>query len=155
MLSLIRCTSFAFIENIAPVRHWPSSLTQQQSEPCDSTTAFMREYVRAFFHQIQTKNDPVNSSIFLQQYSTASLCLAVDTKQSEWREIGEHALNSLIPMLQFSRWNFANKVSLLQALLHYVDGEYADADLAYNASIQSAHQHRFFHEEVRKICAKL
>ena len=79
----------------------------------------------------------------------------MDTKQPEWREIGEHALNTLANMLQFSRWNFAHKVSLLQALLHYVDGEYVEADLAYNASIQSAHQHRFFHEEVRKICTQL
>ena len=50
-------------------------------------------------------------------------------------------------MTQYSTWNFENKLSLLQAELHYLNGCLEIAELSYQAAIVSAHDHKFFHEE--------
>ena len=50
-------------------------------------------------------------------------------------------------MVQHSTWNFLNKLELLKAELHYLDGRHADAEISYKASIASAHNHKFIQEE--------
>mmetsp|Transcript_31119 Transcript_31119/g.56975 ORF Transcript_31119/g.56975 Transcript_31119/m.56975 type:complete len:112 (+) Transcript_31119:490-825(+) len=50
-------------------------------------------------------------------------------------------------LVEYSVWNFENKLSLLQAELYYLNRRHAMAELKYQASITSAYNHRFFHEE--------
>mmetsp|Transcript_11076 Transcript_11076/g.24015 ORF Transcript_11076/g.24015 Transcript_11076/m.24015 type:complete len:244 (+) Transcript_11076:1567-2298(+) len=77
----------------------------------------------------------------------SALCLARDTKQKSWRQIGEESAKTMSQLVDYSAWNFENKLSLLQAELHYLNQRNTMAELAYQASISSAHAHRFFHEE--------
>ncbi|KAL7538263.1 hypothetical protein ACHAXR_008846 [Thalassiosira sp. AJA248-18] len=44
-------------------------------------------------------------------------------------------------------WNFENKSILLKAELLYLDGQLESAKDAYMASIKSARDHKFIHEE--------
>mmetsp|Transcript_31118 Transcript_31118/g.56972 ORF Transcript_31118/g.56972 Transcript_31118/m.56972 type:complete len:112 (+) Transcript_31118:490-825(+) len=50
-------------------------------------------------------------------------------------------------LVEYSVWNFENKLSLLQAELYYLDHRHKMAEAKYLAAITSAHNHRFFHEE--------
>lgn len=77
----------------------------------------------------------------------AYLNLARDTKQSKCRSMGEKAVAKLSQLALMSKWNFENKAKLLQAELHYVDGDLESAEVAYKASIKSANDHKFIHEE--------
>jgi len=73
--------------------------------------------------------------------------LARDTKQDKWRKIGEKNVRSMTQLLEYSPWNFENKLDLLQAELHYLNNHHNMAELSYQASIVSARKHRFYHEE--------
>ncbi|KAL7543123.1 hypothetical protein ACHAXR_012430 [Thalassiosira sp. AJA248-18] len=46
-----------------------------------------------------------------------------------------------------NQWNFEHKSKLLKAELHYLDGQLESAEDAYKASIESARDHKFIHEE--------
>mmetsp|Transcript_40712 Transcript_40712/g.85233 ORF Transcript_40712/g.85233 Transcript_40712/m.85233 type:complete len:113 (+) Transcript_40712:156-494(+) len=50
-------------------------------------------------------------------------------------------------LVENSAWNFENKLCLLQAELYYLNHRHSMAELSYQASIVSAHEHKFFHEE--------
>eukprot|EP00584_Thalassiosira_punctigera_P026025 CAMPEP_0172580146 /NCGR_PEP_ID=MMETSP1067-20121228/139611_1 /TAXON_ID=265564 ORGANISM="Thalassiosira punctigera, Strain Tpunct2005C2" /NCGR_SAMPLE_ID=MMETSP1067 /ASSEMBLY_ACC=CAM_ASM_000444 /LENGTH=186 /DNA_ID=CAMNT_0013372883 /DNA_START=496 /DNA_END=1053 /DNA_ORIENTATION=+ len=78
----------------------------------------------------------------------AYLNLARETEQStKWKKLGEKAV-ALMSRLEFmSKWNFESKLQLLQAELHYVEGDLQSAEATYKASILSAHNHKFMHEE--------
>ncbi|EED86246.1 predicted protein [Thalassiosira pseudonana CCMP1335] len=75
------------------------------------------------------------------------LCLARQTFQAKYRVIGERAVLVMMSLVIYSRWNFENKLFLLQAELHYLNGEYEKAEASYEASIASARSHRFLNEE--------
>lgn len=77
----------------------------------------------------------------------AYLSLARDTKQVKWKIQGEKSVVWYQQMESMSKWNFENKSKLLQAELHYVDGDIESAEAFYEASIESACNHRFIHEE--------
>jgi len=77
----------------------------------------------------------------------AAICLARQTHDPKWRAMGEEAATWLSQLKSVSNWNFENKSILLQAELHYADGDLELADSAYKASIKSAHEHKFIHEE--------
>lgn len=78
----------------------------------------------------------------------AYLSLARDTQQSKWRVLGEKAAAEISKFeVTMSKWNFQNKAKLLQAELDYLNGEIESAEVAYNASIKSAREHKFIHEE--------
>ncbi|KAL9184861.1 hypothetical protein ACHAXT_002638 [Thalassiosira profunda] len=77
----------------------------------------------------------------------AFLWLARTTQQSKYRTLGEQTVNHAAEMTSISRWNNENKAMLLQAELFYVDGDLLSAEAAYKASIMSAHEHKFVHEE--------
>jgi len=77
----------------------------------------------------------------------SALCLARDTKQKKWRQVGEKSVKTMSQLVEYSVWNFENKLSLLQAELYYLNHRHAMAELKYQASITSAYNHRFFHEE--------
>ena len=46
-----------------------------------------------------------------------------------------------------SKWNAENKALLLEAECNFAKGDIPRAKTAYEQSIQSAHQHKFIHEE--------
>mmetsp|Transcript_35428 Transcript_35428/g.62191 ORF Transcript_35428/g.62191 Transcript_35428/m.62191 type:complete len:395 (-) Transcript_35428:148-1332(-) len=77
----------------------------------------------------------------------AYLNLARDTKQAKWKILGEKAVTWMSQLESMSKWNFENKSKLLQAELHYLEGDLESAEAFYKASIKSAHEHKFIHEE--------
>jgi len=77
----------------------------------------------------------------------AYLNLARETKQAGWKTLGEKAMLWMSQMETISKWNYENKTKLLQAELHYSKGELESAEASYEASINSAHEHKFIHEE--------
>jgi len=77
----------------------------------------------------------------------ASMSLARHTHQFKWRVIGEEAVKNMAKLEMINKWTFENKSKLLQAELHYLDGHLNSAEVAYKASIVSAREHKFLHEE--------
>eukprot|EP00581_Thalassiosira_minuscula_P014649 CAMPEP_0183717158 /NCGR_PEP_ID=MMETSP0737-20130205/10846_1 /TAXON_ID=385413 /ORGANISM="Thalassiosira miniscula, Strain CCMP1093" /LENGTH=1487 /DNA_ID=CAMNT_0025946545 /DNA_START=29 /DNA_END=4489 /DNA_ORIENTATION=+ len=77
----------------------------------------------------------------------ASLCLARQTHKPKWKTIGLLAMNRIRKMESISKWNYENKSMLLQAEYCYMDGQLELAEALYKASIESARQHSFIHEE--------
>ena len=67
--------------------------------------------------------------------------------ESKYKIIGETAVKELAKFEQINKWLFENKSLLLQAELHYLNQDYEAAENAYLASIQSAKNHRFIHEQ--------
>ncbi|KAL9184866.1 hypothetical protein ACHAXT_002643, partial [Thalassiosira profunda] len=81
------------------------------------------------------------------KYANVLLQRAQGSTQSKYRTLGERAVNHAAEMTSISRWNYESKAMLLQAELFYVDGDLLSAEAAYKASIMSAHEHKFVHEE--------
>jgi len=77
----------------------------------------------------------------------SALCMARDTKQTKWKEIGECSIKAMLQLEECSTWNFENKLLLLRAQLHQLHGHHVMAEIAYRGSISSALEHRFMHEE--------
>jgi len=77
----------------------------------------------------------------------ASLNLARQTRELKWRRVGEEALEKMMKWEKVSTWNFENVAKLLQAELHYLNGDLTSADVAYKASIESAHAHKHLQYE--------
>jgi len=75
------------------------------------------------------------------------LLLARQTNQAKYRIVGEQAIETMTIWVKYSKWNFENKLRLLQAELHYLNEELEQAVTAYTAAINSARQHKFIHEE--------
>lgn len=77
----------------------------------------------------------------------SALCLARKTNNRELREIGIQSVKTMNQLLDCSEWNFRNKLDLLNAELHYLNGDNKLAEISFQDGILSAHQHRFYHEE--------
>ena len=77
----------------------------------------------------------------------AYLNLARDTQQAKWKILGEQAVVRMSQLESMSKWNYENKSQLLQAELYYLDQDLVSAEAPYRASIKSAHDHKFIHEE--------
>ena len=77
----------------------------------------------------------------------ASMSLARRTHQLKWRIVGEKAVENMAKLEMINKWNFEHRSKLLQAELHYLDGHLFSAEVAYKASIVSAREHKFLHEE--------
>ena len=60
---------------------------------------------------------------------------------------GQSVLSRLRCWREHSSWNWENKVLLLEAMEMQTLGNYDAARLSYTRSIQSAHEHKFVHEE--------
>lgn len=73
--------------------------------------------------------------------------LARESHDKNWIEIGECAIASFQKWMKHSVWNFENKLLLLQAELNFLQGLKDDAIDTYQASIKSAQDHRFVHEQ--------
>ena len=77
----------------------------------------------------------------------ASLIVARETRDPRLCEVGKKAVKKMIRLEQLSKWNYENQSKLLQAELHYLDGDMIAAETAYKASIKSSREHQFLHEE--------
>lgn len=68
--------------------------------------------------------------------------------EEKWLKIGQDAMHSMRKWASScSEWNFTNKLHLLEAEYHFLKGDEKHAMKFYNASIKSARDHRFVHEE--------
>jgi len=67
--------------------------------------------------------------------------------EPKWIDIGNKVLDSYRTYASHSKWNWENKLLLLEAENHYSKGELDEAEQKYSAAIKSAHEHRFIHEE--------
>jgi predicted ATPase len=71
-----------------------------------------------------------------------------DNNSVKWRRLGERAVSTMSQMEEtMSKWNFENKSRLMQAELAYLNEDLQLAEQTYKASIQSAREHKFAHEE--------
>ena len=66
---------------------------------------------------------------------------------SKWMEIGEKAVERFRFYEKGSTWNYENMLLLLEAEYHRCKQEEDKAATKYRASIKSAQEHRFVHEE--------
>eukprot|EP00986_Skeletonema_menzelii_P003044 scaffold893_cov154-Skeletonema_menzelii.AAC.17 len=66
---------------------------------------------------------------------------------SKWMEIGEEAVERFRFYEKCSTWNYENMLFLLEAEYHRCKQEEGEAAAKYRASIKSAQEHRFVHEE--------
>jgi len=116
---------------------------------------WMREYTEVA--ELSEKHAEMNPSFSQQRrilniYRTlfegiVYLTLARDTKQTKWKVLGKKAVNWMSQLESMSAWNYENKSILLQAEFHYLEGDLESAESAYQASIKSAHVHKFIPEE--------
>ncbi len=60
---------------------------------------------------------------------------------------GEKSITSYQTWVMHSKWNFENKLLLLEAECDFANREYESAEKKYLASIDSARRHKFIHEE--------
>ena len=77
----------------------------------------------------------------------AALNIARQSHESKWRVIGEKAVEQLSSYELLNKWSFQNKHQLLQAELHYLNSDLKLAEQSYEASIKSAQDHKFIHDE--------
>jgi len=78
----------------------------------------------------------------------ASFILSRRRKQKALMAKGEDSLMKMQAYADYgSKWNGENKALLLQAELHFCNGDSAKAEVAYTKSVQSAREHKFVHEE--------
>jgi tetratricopeptide (TPR) repeat protein len=66
---------------------------------------------------------------------------------SKWMAIGEEAVSRFRFYGKCSTWNWENNLFLLEAEYHHCKQEEDKANAKYRASIKSAQDHRFVHEE--------
>ena len=78
---------------------------------------------------------------------TAFQLARTSADMNHWIEIGQCAIASFQEWVKHSVWNFENKLLLLQAELNFLNGLKDDAIEIYQASIKSATDHRFVHEQ--------
>ena len=67
--------------------------------------------------------------------------------EQEWTQVGLKAIESFRKWERSSEWNFTNKLFLLEAEFYFLRGVDEQAMDCYKASIKSAREHRFVHEE--------
>jgi hypothetical protein len=112
---------------------------------------FFREYKEVYdcgtkYRLGETKRPMELIRLFYEGIS--ALVLARQTQQPNYRVVGEQAIETFKFWVQnYSRWNFENKLLLLEAELHCLNDDLEQAVTAYTAAINSANQHKFIHEE--------
>ena len=75
-----------------------------------------------------------------------------ERKSSEyWTSVAEHSMSKFETWANESKWNFQNKLLLLQAEQYCTERKIEKASVFYKLAISSAKEHRFTHEEVRSV----
>lgn len=85
--------------------------------------------------------------VFYEGITALRLARMDHTDRQKWIDIGENAVATFGTWKDYNTWNFENKYLLLTAELHHTRGEDDAAEIKYKASIDSARNHRFVHEE--------
>ncbi|KAL7542862.1 hypothetical protein ACHAXR_012160 [Thalassiosira sp. AJA248-18] len=67
--------------------------------------------------------------------------------EAKWRKVGDDEVTRFSKWTKHSRWNFANKLYLLEAEQYFYEGNNTEALRCYHASIQAAKEHKFVQEE--------
>ena len=125
---------------------------------------FKRKYVAFFLGQMNAAADffemglkfPIGGngrlvniivSIFIDGLIAFYYARKHRSDENRWTEIGNGVINLMEVWVKASDWNFSNKLFLLQAEYFFLFGDERAALQKYNASIKSAQDHRFIHEE--------
>jgi predicted ATPase len=85
--------------------------------------------------------------IFYRGLTALHLAQRKDGNEARWVEKVEQAVSTFEKWETYSNWNFENKYLLLSAGLHFIRGEYDQAESKYLMSCRSAGNHKFLHEE--------
>ncbi len=112
---------------------------------------WFREYIPIVKLSEKYRNSSSKRSFeLLRQFydGISSFSLARDTGEERWAQIGEECVTFWTTVASLSNWNFENNFLLLLAESSYTKGDFAIAEELYDASILSARQHKFLHEEV-------
>jgi len=115
-----------------------------------SINFYFREYAQVI--EIYEKNEIIGVKRiidFMRVFfvGISALSLARDTHQAKWKDIGERCIQTMTNLASHFEWNFLNKLHLLRAELHYLNGDLDAAEIAFMTSIATAHRHKFIHEE--------
>lgn len=98
-----------------------------------------------------SKNDAVPhktaSIAFVLFEGLVAYRMAKTSGSGEWLARGDQATATMEMWLQFSHWNFQNKLSLLKAERFVLMGDSKSALKHYSISIAKAREHHFVHEE--------
>jgi len=105
------------------------------------------EYAEKYSECHQTLRFPDLFQTLYQGIAAFHLARLEDDKTREWKAIGKNAVSKYQTWVKHSDWNWENKMLLLEAELHTCEGEVEMAKSKFQASIDSAHKHRFIHEE--------
>eukprot|EP00984_Skeletonema_dohrnii_P020820 scaffold10231_cov140-Skeletonema_dohrnii-CCMP3373.AAC.1 len=105
------------------------------------------QYAEKYSECHQTRRFPDLFQTFYQGITAFRLVRLKDDKIREWADVGKNALSKYQTWVNYSDWNWENKMLLLEAELHACIGELEIAKSKFQASIDSAQKHRFVHEE--------
>ncbi len=73
--------------------------------------------------------------------------LARQTSNQNWIAVADKATYIVVRCAGHSKWNFENKMKLLQAEKFFANNQIEEAREAFESSIKSAQAHKFVHEE--------
>jgi len=94
----------------------------------------------------QMRHFPDMFQTFYLGISAFHLARLEDCKSREWEIVGKDALLKYQTWVNYSDWNWENKMLLLEAESYACEGELEKAKFKFRASIDSAQKHRFVHE---------
>jgi hypothetical protein len=104
------------------------------------------------YEAVSDSNHPLNPHFLMGYFfeGLASFQLARQTSDDEsakWIERGHSVLAKMRCWSEHSRWNWENKMLLLEAENMHTKGEFDIAGSLYDSAIRSAREHKFVHEE--------
>jgi hypothetical protein len=104
---------------------------------------------KGLLDSILEKNMPLRPIIYQGVFfeGLTSFHLARQTKGSEYHRRGEAALTFMKNWSEHNKWNFENKMLLLEAEKMHTLGLFDRAATLYESAIRSAREHKFIHEE--------
>jgi len=70
-----------------------------------------------------------------------------ETQDNYWMDRGMNVMREMEILTKECKWNFENKMLLLNAEYHFSIGDFDKATEEYYLSVRSSHAHRFIHEE--------
>ena len=101
-----------------------------------------------FTYANKNKDGLLFNHVMLNFYVGLTACyIGRLNRDTNWKAETEKICKLIEQSLNHSTWNFENKLFLLRAEIHYTKGEANEAAKCYEASIKSAKNHKFIHEE--------
>ena len=81
----------------------------------------------------------------------SSMNLARQTQQDNYKKMGEDCVKKMLEYERISTCNYSSMSNLLQAELHYVNGDHKSARAEYEKAVRSANTHKSVHYEARAL----